>query len=162
MSEKISVPIDSELIGQMFLRQGPKSDVSQLIERVVWDFMERTADEGGWDEAYYAYLEGEKATDDFVAKYGSPKEGYHWAPLFLPNGTKIRMEYKKETHYATVKFSKIEFNGKSYSASELARHIANNTNRNAWRDLLIKMPRDTEWSLADDLRRHLNLEIEKL
>ena len=37
--------------------------------------------------------------------------------------------------------------------AELARAIANNTSRNAWRDLMVKRPHDESWRLAEELRR---------
>lgn len=152
----IAIPIDSEIIGELYLRKGsPNVDVASWIENVVRDYLERTADEGWWSEAYYAYREHQAGPEDFAAEFGDPKGGYHWAPLFLPNGTLIRMEYKKEISQATVKNNKIDFNGDSYSPSELARIIAAGTTRNAWRDLLIKRPGDTDWLLADELRRRM-------
>jgi hypothetical protein len=155
MGEKISVPIDSKILGEMFLRRGLEADISLWVEDVVSDYLERTADEGDWNDAYYKFRESQTGAKDFAAKFGNPKEGYHWAPLFLPNGTAIRMPYKKETSHATVRFGKIDFNGHNYSASELARVIANNTSRNAWRDLWIKRPGDSQWILADELRRRM-------
>ncbi len=151
----IAIPIDSEIVGEMFLRAGPTVDVGDWIQNVVRDYLDRTADDE-WSEAYYAHRESQAETKNFAEEFGDPKGGYHWAPLFLPNGTLIRMEYKKEVSQAIVKNNKIIFNENSYSPSELARVIAAGTNRNAWRDLLIKRPGiDTNWSLADDLRRRL-------
>jgi hypothetical protein len=156
MPNKIAIPIDSEIIGEMYLRLGsPRANITDWIENVVRDYLDRTADDGDWSETYYAYRERQSFSDDFTAEYGDPKGGYHWAPLFLPNGTLIRMEYKKETSQAAVKNNKIDFKGENYSPSELARFIASGTNRNAWRDLLIKRPSDTDWCMADDLRRRL-------
>lgn len=162
MNEKIAVPIDSEIIGELFLRRGPKANISRWIEDVVLDYLERTADEAEWDEAYYEYRLRESGTKDFTAEYGNPKEGYYWSPLFLPNGTSVRMEYQRETYYAAIKFGKLMFKDESYSPSELARFIAvgkqgKGTSRNAWRDLLIKRPGDTEWTLADDLRKRFKV-----
>lgn len=152
----IAIPIDSEIIGELYLRTGdPKVDTAGWIETVMRDYLERTSEDRNWSEAYYAYRENQSGSENFVAEFGDPKGGYHWAPLFLPNGTHIRMEYKKEISQATVKNNKIYFDGESYSPSELARVIAKGTNRNAWRDLLIKRPSDTDWCLADDLRRRL-------
>lgn len=155
MKEKIAVPIDSEIIGELFLRSGPKANISAWIEDLVWGYLERTADDDGWDEAYYDYRVNEAVSKNFTEEFGDPKQGYFWAPLFLPNGTSIRMEYKRETHYAAVKFGKIAYKDQSYSPSELAGFIANGTNRNAWRDLVIKRPGDTEWTLAADLRKRM-------
>lgn len=150
----IAIPIDSEIIGEMFLRSGPKADISDWIENVVRDYLERTADDQ-WSDAYYAYREQQASVVDFVAEFGDPKGGYHWAPLFLPNGTLIRMDYKKDVFNAAVRNNKIEFRGEYFSPSELARIIASGTSRNAWRDLLIKRPGDAGWQLADDLRRRM-------
>jgi len=152
----ISIPIDSVIIGEMFLRAGPTADVSDWVENVLRDYLERTANDNKWSDAYYTYRESQVGAEDFAAEFGDPKGGYHWAPLFLPNGTLIRMEYKKEVFNAAVKKNKIDFMGERYSASELARVIASGTNRNAWRDLLIKRPGDSDWCLADDLRRRLS------
>lgn len=152
----IAIPIDSEIIGELYLRKGsPNIDVASWIENIVRDYLERTADDD-WSEAYYAYRERQAGSEDFAAEFGDPKGGYHWTPLFLPNGTLIRMEYKKETSQAAVKNNKIDFNGECYSPSELARIIAAGTTRNAWRDLLIKRPGDTDWLLADELRRRMS------
>jgi hypothetical protein len=150
----ISIPIDSEIIGEMFLRAGPSADVSGWIENVVRDYLERTANDE-WSDAYYTYRESQVGAEDFAAEFGDPKGGYHWAPLFLPNGTLIRMEYKRETFNAAVKKNQIVFQDERYSPSELARAIAAGTSRNAWRDLLIKRPLDNDWCLADDLRRRM-------
>jgi hypothetical protein len=152
----LATPIDSEIIGELYLRAGsPTVDITNWIENVVRDYLDRTADDGNWSEAYYAHIERQAGSENFVEEFGDPKGGYHWAPLFLPNGTLIRMVYKKETLNAAVKNNKIDFNGENYSPSELARSIANGTNRNAWRDLLIKRPTDTDWCLADDLRHRM-------
>lgn len=152
----ISIPIDSEIVGELYLRSGnPNVDVGAWIENVVRDYLDRTADDGDWSDAFYAYRESQVDSKDFAAEFGDPKGGYHWAPLFLPNGTLIRMEYKKEISNAVVKNNKIDFKGECYSPSELTRAIASGTNRNAWRDLLIKRPSDSDWCLADDLRRRM-------
>lgn len=150
----LAVSLDSEIIGELFLRAGPTADISGWIENIVRDYLERTADDE-WSDAYYAYREQQAGATDFAAEYGDPKGGYHWAPLYLPNGTLIRMEYKKEVFNAVVRHNKIEFKGDAYSPSELARAIASGTSRNAWRDLLVKRPGDTDWALADDLRRRI-------
>ena len=152
----IAIPVDSEIVGEMYLRAGnPKVDLTGWIENIVRDYLERTAEDGNWSEAYYANRERQSGSADFVAEFGDPKGGYHWTPLFLPNGTIIRMEYKRQISQASVKNNKIEYNGQNYSPSELARVVASGTNRNAWRDLLIKRPDDTDWCLADELRRRM-------
>ncbi len=150
----LSVPIDAELIGELYLRAGhPKKDIASWIEDVLQDYLERTAEDGDWSEAYYSWREEAAGSEAFESKFGDPKGGYHWAPLFLPNGTLIRMDYKRQTYQATVKFNRIEHDGLNYTPSELASKIAAGTNRNAWRDLLMKRPGETDWCIAEELRR---------
>lgn len=148
---KIAIPINSQLIGEMFLRGGPKSNISDWIENIIESYLDRTADDGGWEDAYYDYIVNENSNEEF----GDPRDGYRWGSLFLPNGTKIYMIYKNEKSQAVVKFSKIYFNNETYSPSQFAKAVASNTIRNAWRDLYIKRPQDIEWTLADSLRQRL-------
>ncbi|MBK7929808.1 MAG: hypothetical protein IPJ98_20725 [Bryobacterales bacterium] len=116
------------------------------------DYLDRTqADE--WSPAYSSWLASTGDLDAFRKEYGDPQLGYHWGTLFLPNGTKISMNYKGRVHAAEVRQQRIVFEGVVFPPSELASRIANNTSRNAWRDLLIKRPTDESWCLADTLRR---------
>lgn len=86
--------------------------------------------------------------------------GYTWkykeASVFLPDGTQVRMRYKGRYHYAAVKGDEIYFNGELHTPATLANTITQTEkgpgSRNAWRDLWIKRPNETEWHLADDLR----------
>jgi hypothetical protein len=148
----ISIPVDSEIVGELFLRAGPKANIGSWIENVVRDYLDRTADDGDWSDAYYQHRDRQQLDDAQASEYGSPTEGYHWTPLFLANGTRLCMEYKREKHYAIVKHGKISYNDRTFSPSELARTIANNTSRNAWRDLLVKRPADSDWASAEVLR----------
>jgi hypothetical protein len=148
----VSIPINSELVGELFLRTGkPQTDIGAWIENVVRDYLERTAGDE-WSEAYTNWRESQ-GVGSMALEAGDPKGGYRWGTLWMPNGTLIRMEYKRETHLAMVKFDRIDFNGATYSPSELASKIAAGTNRNAWRDLFIKRPVDSDWCSADELRR---------
>jgi hypothetical protein len=149
---KVAVLIDSELVGELFLRRGPKIDLSDWIENIVGDFLERTVDAGDWDDAYYAYLEQSKSAQGFAKEFGDPDKGYSWTPLFLPNGTRVSMEYKGRQYHAEVRREQFLYEGKPMSPSEFASTVANNTRRNAWRDLNVKRPRDSGWIQADALR----------
>jgi hypothetical protein len=150
----ISVPLDSELVGELYLRAGhPATDIGSWIENVVRDYLDRTADDGDWADAYYSWREKAAGSEAFQSEFGDPKGGYRWGTLFMPNGTLVRMEYKRQTYQATVKFDKIDYKGETHTPSELASKIAAGTSRNAWRDLMVKRPGDTEWCLADELRR---------
>ncbi len=150
----VSVPIDVNIYNELVIRRGePGVDVGGWIEDVVQDYLDRTADEGYWSEMYYEWRSSTQDLQTFAEQYGDPKEGYHWAHLFLPNGTKLKMSYKGKDHYAEVRRGSIWFGEASYTPSELARTIASNTSRNAWRDLMVRRPSDQDWHLADTLRR---------
>lgn len=90
------------------------------------------------------------ATD--APKAPAPK-GITWKPLFLPNGTRFKMTYGGKDHFARVVRGELIYAGESVSPSIFARRAAGNTSRNAWIDLWIKLPKETEWKLADDMRR---------
>lgn len=149
----ICVPIDAAIYNELVIRRGTPDSLSGMIEDIIQDFLDRTADEGYWSEQYYQWRASTKDLDSFAEEYGDPTKGYHWDPLFLPNGTKINMAYKGRQYDAEVRHQQIHYDGRTFTASELARAIAANTSRNAWRDLMIKRPSDQDWQLADVLRR---------
>lgn len=155
MAENICVPIDQEIIHQMLLRGGPETNLSSWIEEILWNYLGDTEDNEGWREEYYEFLDRRRGESGFIDKYGDANKGYRWQEIDLPNGTQLYMEYKKQKHYAAVKFEKIIYDDKSYSPAELARKIASGTIRNAWRDIYIKRPGDSKWILADVLRKQL-------
>lgn len=98
------------------------------------------------------WMENASWKDELLS--GSPREtdkGYIWKNLFLPNGTSLRMKYKGEIYYCAVMKDKIIFNGEETSPSGFANKVAK-TSRNAWNDIWIKRPDDTEWIFADNLR----------
>ena len=63
------------------------------------------------------------------------------------------MTYKDKTSTAEVRHQTIYFENDEVTPSELASRVANNTSRNAWRDLYIMRPGDTHFELAAVLRR---------
>lgn len=77
--------------------------------------------------------------------------GYQWKSLFLPEGTEVRMQYKGQYNYAKVEGDQLIYSGKPITPGSLANTIASSS-RNAWRDLWVKRPSDSEWRLADDCR----------
>lgn len=129
----VCVPLDRELYQAIVARY--PSGVGSLIEDVVWNFLERTAE-----------------TVDDLDLVPQASRGYAWGSLFLPDRTEIRMKYRGNYHYAQVREDEIIYDGKMYSPSKLACKIANGTSRNAWISLWIKRPNDSEWHRADSLR----------
>lgn len=153
MTGTICVPLPADLCNEFSLRTGKSEDVAAWIENIVADFLERTRDDHpAWSNAHYERI----AEDDEAAQtqyWGPVHKGYHWQSVYLPNGTRLRLTYKGEEHFAEIRHQKLFHGDQEYSPSEFARAMANNTNRNAWRDIWIKRPRDQEWTLADTLRR---------
>lgn len=85
--------------------------------------------------------------------------GYLWKTVLLPSGSRVRMQYKGETHHATIEGDAFIYDNKATSPSEFANMVANGTSRNAWRDLWIKRPKDREFRPADKLRKERNLSV---
>jgi hypothetical protein len=148
----VAVPLDSAVVGDLFCRMGAQADVPAKIESIVRAYLLETADSDQWSEPHRQNRESRRTVADFEAEFGDPQQGVHWAPLFLPNGTLVRMDYKRKTFHAAVKGGRLVYKGKVHSPSEFACAVANGTNRNAWRDLLLKRPSDSTWSVADVLR----------
>ena len=80
------------------------------------------------------------------------RQGYHWKTLFLPHGTKLRMRYRNDYHYAEVVEDDLIFESVKVSPSEFTFKVTN-TSRNAWRDIEVMRPLDSQWRVADILRR---------
>jgi hypothetical protein len=151
MPGAVNVGIRPDSYAEFILRSGRSVDVAEWINTIVSEFLERTRDDPKiWSSPASPTVDPDE--EAFRTKYGDPQRGYQWPPLFLPNGTQIRMTYRKEPHYAEVARERIIFEGRSLTPSELARKIAGNTNRNAWRDLWVKLPKSSAWVLADTLR----------
>ena len=128
----VAVPVSSELYAELMRRHSGR--VSTTVENVVWDFLDRTA-------------------DDFNAR-GEAKDGVRWEALFIRDGTEIRTKYFGEYKVAKVQDGSIVWGERTFSSmSQLARAMRGNTSNNAWRVLEIKRPGDAEWRLADLLRQ---------
>jgi hypothetical protein len=89
--------------------------------------------------------------EDLGGLLESPRRGYMWKELFLPDGTQVRMKYKGKWFYAEVTGDEFLFEGDALSPSQYASRVTQ-SNRNAWRDVFIKRPGDSGWTLADTLR----------
>jgi hypothetical protein len=154
MAGTVCVPISADLYNEFILRTGKSEDVARWIEDIVADYLERTrSDHPSWSDAHYERIAEEDA-DKAMLEWGPPHKGYHWQNVFLANGTRLRMTYGGKPHFAEIRHQKLVYEGQEHSPSEFARRVANNTNRNAWRDIWIKRPSDRDWTFADSLRRN--------
>lgn len=136
MNTQISVPVDTEQFLDLvdFLRSNgdPRDPVL-----VIWEAIAYWVDNASWKPELLSE---------------SANRGYQWKSLFLPEGTQVRMQYKGVTYYAKVEGDDLVYNGSPISPSSLANTITQSS-RNAWRDLWLLRPQDTEWQLADDCRK---------
>ena len=151
----VSIAIDAEIYAEFVVRRGKGIDVALTVENIVRDFLDRTRDDPDlWSAEYLnGLVSGGAGREDSDPLAGDPRRGYQWQTLFLPNGTQVRMTYRGASHHAEVRHERIEAEGETFSPSEWARRVAGGTNRNAWRDLWLRLPGEIDWRLADNLRR---------
>lgn len=132
----IYIPIETDIYDELVSRYGPpkgSAGVATVIDHVVRDFLDRTQ-------------------EDFPARALSSSKGVYWQNVFMPNGTHLRMTIHGKQHFAEVEAERILYEGKTFSPSSWANHIAGHA-RNAWRDIYVKRAGDSDWTLADHLRR---------
>ncbi len=148
---EVSVPIPAAIYAEIVLRYRGDRDPGAVIVDVVQDFLERTFDDVVWTDTDTAI----QINAEWIKKNGNPNEGYHWQSVFLPNGTRLKMTYKQRDYFADIQHRKVIHEGGEVSPSEFANRVANNTSRNAWRDIYVKRPGDSDWIFADVLRRNV-------
>jgi hypothetical protein len=85
--------------------------------------------------------------------------GYQWKELFLPDGTDLRMSFENEVYHARVTGDAIVYQGRRVSPRQLTIAIAGD-GRNAWRDLLLRLPGEKNWRPASLLRRNVQASIQ--
>jgi len=134
LDDFVAVPLSTEIY--MAVASRHPGAVSSVIEQVVSDYLERTDENGSYNQSV------------------SSTKGIHWGPVFLPSGTQFRVKYHNEYKYAEVKGDKIPYDGKTLSsASQMASLMRNNTSVNAWMHVEVKRPTDKAWVFANVLRR---------
>ncbi|MGH8127875.1 MAG: hypothetical protein ACRD4Q_09880 [Candidatus Acidiferrales bacterium] len=151
----ICIPIRAEVYNEFILRMGKSIDnVPDWIENIVLDYLDRTHDDGPWCDEYFERLGLETNLMVMHRKeFGLPEQGYQWQNLLLRNGTEIRMEYRGKYKFASIKHGRLMYKDEAMTPSEFASIVANNTSRNAWRDLELKFPDASDFQLASVARR---------
>ncbi len=96
------------------------------------------------DAAIKVWIAREKAGAEVL-------HGYQWKQLFLPDGTRVRMEYLEQSYFARVVGDQLIYGGASVSPRAMTLAIAGD-GRNAWRDLWLRMPGERDWVNARRLR----------
>ena len=151
-TDYIYVPLPVELYAELIRRSG-RSNVSIYIENQVRDFLDVTEGDPMIWSAEYREKHADELDHQFQERFGSATRGYQWQSVFLPNGTKVRMQYRGSDTYGEIRHQKLFLENDAVSPSEFASRVANNTSRNAWRDIYVQFPGDADWKFADGLRR---------
>jgi hypothetical protein len=147
------VPLHSDIVAEIVLRSQGRADVAAIVESCVDSFLERTkGDAQIWSDEHAGQVAEEEENGDLV-QLGHPSKGYNWSGVFLPNGTKLRVTYMGKDHFADVRHQQIFYADQAWTPSQFASKIANNTSRNAWRDIWVRKPDCSDWVFADHLRR---------
>ncbi|MER8885837.1 hypothetical protein NKJ73_07070 [Mesorhizobium sp. M0074] len=148
----VSIPFPQDLYNRIILRSGGKLDPVSLAVDQVEQFIERTRDEPlVWTREGVAQFAAEQAVAG--AEFGDPDRGHQWSFVFLPNGTELRMKYLGKTHYATIKSENVVSDATTFSSvSQWVRNVARGTSRNAWHDVWIRFPKESEFRYSDTVR----------
>lgn len=155
--DTISIPFPQALYDKIILRSGGRLDPVQLAIDQVEQFIERTqGDDIHWTREGIAAFAREAGARGFI-DIGDPKGGHMWKPVFLPNGSRLRMNYKSKSYHAQVRREAIHNDDAEFdSISQWVRWVASNTERNAWHDVWIKRPGDADYIYSDKLRSDLS------
>jgi len=87
------------------------------------------------------------------ARPGAPSQGWVQKGVTFPNGTEFRATYKGKTHVARVIENQMIFEGQPMTSfSEAANRVTHNS-VNGWRFWECRSPGESEWRLADTLKR---------
>jgi hypothetical protein len=73
--------------------------------------------------------------------------GYLWKTLFLPHGTRLRMDSAGASFYGEIVGDRLMFEGRSVSPRGMTVAIAGE-GRNAWRDVYLRFPGARYWKQA--------------
>jgi hypothetical protein len=77
--------------------------------------------------------------------------GYQWKDLFLPDGTELRMRYKRVYYYAVVERDELMYGGESFTPRGWSLFVTG-TVRNPWRDIWIRRSVRECWTRASTWR----------
>ncbi|QIJ44247.1 hypothetical protein G7039_29190 (plasmid) [Rhizobium leguminosarum] len=143
----ISVQISAELFLEFAKRVGgdASEEIEHLMRRHILQLDQVVA---------VADVKKDKKVASKEAVDGDPSGGLEWSPLWLPNGTELRMRYRQRTFLGKVRFDAIHFrDAKYHSVSQWVRQVARGTARNAWHDVWVKFSDSDEFVYADRLRQ---------
>jgi hypothetical protein len=103
------------------------------------------------EDAIEYWMDNAVLKPEILAPDEPDARGYSWKSLFLPAGTDVRIKYNGFYIYAKVEGDFLTYKGERLSPNQFA-FKATGSARDAWRDLWIKRPTDSDYLLADSLR----------
>lgn len=89
-----------------------------------------------------------------AARPDDSSRGFLWKCLFLPEGTELRLCCQDKTYHARVEGDAIVYQGRSVSPRAFTIAATGN-GRNAWRDLVLRLPGERHWKRASVMRRDI-------
>lgn len=175
MTDVIFVPFPKELYDDLIrFSDGRVNPVDWAVERLeAWIETNFSSETMGMGWANDTFMENfEPRIEEFAEKYYPPALTYWakqedkdiesylatrkplvWKEITIPASSDVRMLYGGTSHYATIHDGKIKDADGQFSPSEWARKVADDTSRNAWRDLWFKVPGKKEWVPAELIRQ---------
>ena len=102
-----------------------------------------------------------KAVQLWIAKSRAdaiPARGYQWKQLFLPEGTRIRIQVRGCWHTADIIGDELVYKGDPISPHQMAKQVAGD-GRNAWREIWVLMPGQKRWANTGHLRARLDRQV---
>lgn len=133
LNDVVFVPFPVDLYRELLNRHSTRANA--VIEHVVEDFLERTADSIS------------KATKNRGA-------GIFWEALFLPDKTRLRTKHRGQYKYAEIKGDNVIYDGLQFpSVAQATNKMRANTQNNAWKVLEVLLPDASQWTHASRLRK---------
>jgi len=169
-SEFVYIPIPRKLYHDIVRFSDGEIDPARLAADQIeeWLYDSIAFDNFDWDDRWEEVAE-EYAPDVYKAWLkeqakaapAKPKSrDLVWKEVTIPHGSEVRMAYKGRVYHAKVQDGAIvDDEGRRYSPSRWAKHVANGTARNAWRDLSFKEPLSKHWIPAEVLRMQARKEL---
>jgi hypothetical protein len=155
-TEKVAILVDratyDAITRLLDVEDSVSAHVNQFLDDLFTEKFHRRDSLGILQVGYVSDEELRVMERAWEAHYGKITEGYQWERVFLRNSTQLRARYKGKEYCAEVRHNQVWFKDTSVTPSKFASIAANNTTRNAWRDLSVKLLGD-DWVRAEVVRQ---------
>jgi hypothetical protein len=172
MTRKIYGPLDADLVTDIIRYSDGKVDPFDMANTQLRSFVERSVetvptlwgdriDEVAEKYAPDVFERWDREDERRSAEWRENNQPLVWKEISVSAGSEVRMAYGDKHHYAIIQRGHIVDNGNEYSPSEWASKVADNTSRNAWRDLWFKEPLSKAWVPAELMRDQARQEMQQ-